>query len=542
MKCLFNLFSAFVGTMFFMPVNAAESAADYNVVPQPRSIAMQKGEAFVLSAGTKIIYPDGNAEMKRNAEFLAEYVKESTGLSLSLSTKGRSKCADIILALDKKVSGNESYKLIVSKKAVNLSGATSRGVFYGIQTLRKSLPLIQNAANVSLPAVIITDTPRFSYRGMMLDCARHYFPVDVVKEYIDLLALHNMNVFHWHLTEDQGWRIEIKKYPELTKIGSVRKKTVLGRNSTVFDNTPYGGYYTQDEAREIVRYAKERYITVIPEIDMPGHMLGALAAYPRLGCTGGPYEVSPLWGVFDDILCAGNDQTFDFVNGVLDELLDIFPSEYIHLGGDEAPKTRWKACPRCQQRIKDEHIMADGKMSAEDKLQGYFMTRVEKYLNSKGRKMIGWDEILEGNVDKSATIMSWRGMDGGLKASEMGHDVIMSPTTYAYFDYYQAKEQRNEPLLIGGYLPLSKVYSFEPVPDNLSDAAKKHIFGVQANLWTEYVTCKELIEYQVLPRMAAISEIQWIPSDKKNYDAFKQRLSRLTDIYRMYGLTFGKAE
>ena len=542
MKCLFNLFSAVVGALFCLPTTAAEGVADYHVVPLPRSVVMQKGDAFVLSADTKIVYPGGNAEMKRNAEFLAEYIKESTGLSLDLSTKSRSKMADISLALDKKVSGSEAYKLIVNKKGVTISGASSQGVFYGVQTLRKALPIVQNTVSLKLPAVIITDAPRFSYRGMMLDCARHYFPVSVVKEYIDLLALHNMNVFHWHLTEDQGWRIEIKKYPELTKIGSVRKKTVLGRNSNVFDDTPYGGFYTQDEAREIVRYAKERYITVIPEIDMPGHMLGALAAYPQLGCTGGPYEVSPLWGVFDDILCAGNDKTFDFVNGVLDELLDIFPSEYIHLGGDEAPKTRWKSCPKCQQRIKDEHLVADGKMSAEDKLQGYFMTRVEKYLNSKGRKMIGWDEILEGNVDKSATIMSWRGMEGGLKASEMGHDVIMSPNSYAYFDHYQAKDRQHEPLLIGGYLPLSKVYSFEPVPENLSDAAKQHIFGVQANLWTEYIAYKGLIEYQVLPRMAAISEIQWIPSNQKNYDAFKQRLARLMDMYRMYGFTVGKME
>ena len=374
MKCLFNLFSAVVGALFCLPTTAAEGVADYHVVPLPRSVVMQKGDAFVLSADTKIVYPGGNAELKRNAEFLAEYIKESTGLSLDLSTKSRSKMADISLVLDKKVSGSEAYKLIVNKKGVTISGASSQGVFYGIQTLRKALPIVQNTVSLKLPAVIITDAPRFSYRGMMLDCARHYFPVSVVKEYIDLLALHNMNVFHWHLTEDQGWRIEIKKYPELTKIGSVRKKTVLGRNSNVFDDTPYGGFYTQDEAREIVRYAKERYITVIPEIDMPGHMLGALAAYPQLGCTGGPYEVSPLWGVFDDILCAGNDKTFDFVNGVLDELLDIFPSEYIHLGGDEAPKTRWKSCPKCQQRIKDEHLVADGKMSAEDKLQGYFIS------------------------------------------------------------------------------------------------------------------------------------------------------------------------
>ena len=528
--------------MQFSNSYAADSIADYNVVPLPKSIVMQKGEPFVMSNTTNVVYPEGNDLMKRNAEFLVEYVKKSTGLTLTVTTKPQKKASNIILSLDKKAVGTEAYKIVVTKKSAVISGLTPNGVFYGIQTFRKSLPILSTAADVALPAATVTDSPRFSYRGMMLDCGRHFFPVDVVKEYIDLLALHGMNTFHWHLTEDQGWRIEIKKYPELTKIGSVRKHTVIGHNSPVYDDTPYGGFYTQEQAKEIVAYAKERYITVIPEIDMPGHMLGALASYPELGCTGGPYEVSPSWGVFDDILCAGKEKTFKFIEDVLDELIEIFPSEYIHLGGDEAPKTCWEKCSNCQQRIKDEHIVGDEKQSAEAKLQGYFVKRIEKYLNSKGRKIIGWDEILDADVNQSATIMSWRGMEGGLRASEMGHDVIMSPTTYAYFDYYQTKADTKSILLIGGYLPLSKVYSFEPVPATLSDNAKKHIFGVQANLWTEYLTCKGLVEYQVLPRMAAISEIQWINSDKKNYDNFVTRLPHLIDLYKLYGLTVAQYE
>lgn len=542
MKSLVTFVFSLICLMNANTIQAVTNVADYNVVPLPKSIVAQKGNPFILSDNTVIVYPDGNGLLKRNAEFLAEYVKKTTGLSLALSTKSVKKSPCIILNLDKKIAGSESYKISVSDKALSISGQTANGVFYGIQTIRKSLPILKEAAQVSMPEAIIQDTPRFPYRAMMFDCARHYFPLDVVKEYIDLLALHNMNTFHWHLTDDQGWRIEIKKYPELTKIGSVRKCTVIGHNSPVYDDTPYGGYYTQEDAKEIVQYAKERYITVIPEIDMPGHMLGALATFPELGCTGGPYDVSPTWGVFDDILCAGNEKTFKFVEDVLDEIIAIFPSQYIHLGGDEAPKTRWEKCPKCQQRIKDENIVSDSRQTAEDKLQGYFVKRIEKYLNGKGRKIIGWDEILDADVDKSATIMSWRGMEGGLRASEMGHDVIMSPTTYAYMDYYQTKETRYEPLLIGGYLPLSKVYSFEPVPDSLSANAKQHIFGVQANLWTEYITCRGLVEYQILPRMAAISEIQWIPSDKKNYDQFKSRLNHLMDIYKLYGMTVAGIE
>ncbi|MCK9343385.1 MAG: family 20 glycosylhydrolase, partial [Massilibacteroides sp.] len=368
----------------------------------------------------------------------------------------------------------------------------------------------------------------------------HFFPVKFVKQYIDMMALHGMNVFHWHLTDDQGWRIEIKKYPKLTEIGSVRLQTVLGRNSDIYDGKPYTGFYTQDDAREIVRYAAERYITVIPEIDMPGHMEAALTAYPELGCTGGPYQVIQEWGVFPDILCAGKENTFQFMEDVISELIDIFPAKYFHIGGDEAPKTRWQKCPDCQKRIKEQQIVADNKVSAEDKLQGYFTTRVEKFLNDHGRQLIGWDEILGSEVNQSATIMSWRGAEPGAVAARQGHDVIMTPTTYCYFDYYQTDNQRNEPLLIGGNVPIEKTYNFEPVDSTLTPEEAKHIIGAQANLWTEYIDAKQLVEYQVLPRMGALSEIQWIQPEKKNFEQFKSRLGNLVKIYDRYGWVYAR--
>jgi hexosaminidase len=517
---------------------AVDAEADYRVVPLPENIKISGGEPFNLTASVDIVYAQNDSLLKRNAGFLAEYIKKSVGLSLVIQSHSLKPEGNIILCIDKKIKGDEAYKIDINERNIVISGKTANGVFYGIQTLRKSLPIKQHAEIVVMPAAVITDSPRFAYRGMMLDVARHFFSVDFVKEYIDLLALHNMNTFHWHLTDDQGWRIEIKKYPLLTKVGAIRKHTTLGRNSSLDDGTPYGGFYTQQQAREIVEYAKERYITVIPEIDMPGHMLGALAAYPELGCTGGPYGVSGNWGVFDDILCAGNEKTYQFIQDVMDELIDIFPSKYIHLGGDEAPKQRWTTCPKCQSLIKNLGIKSDKECTAENRLQGYLVSRIEKYLNQKGRKIIGWDEILEGDVQKSATIMSWRGVDGGIKASRLGHDAIMTPVSYCYFDYYQTDKTWNEPLLIGGNLNMEKTYSYQPVPDSLSTAEKKHIIGVQGNLWTEYIVCPSLAEYQVLPRMAALSEVQWMQYDKKNYADFKQRLTRLLQVYKMYGLKY----
>ena len=510
----------------------AQTLADFNVVPLPQSCVAGKGKPFAL-AELEAICHDGGDDMRRNAMFLATWLKPILGrLATVTDKKVKGNC--ISLKINNKITEKEGYRITVGEHRVLVEGATPQGVFYGMQTLRKALPI--EGGNVQIPAVTVTDAPRFSYRGMHLVVARHFFDIDFVKQYIDMLALHHINTFHFHLTDDQGWRVEIKKYPRLTEEGAWRRRTVVGRNTGLYNWQRYGGFYTQEQIRDIVRYAQERYITIIPEIDMPGHMEAALAAYPSLGCTGGPYEVEPNWGVFDDILCAGREETFSFVEDVLDEIMALFPSEYIHIGGDEAPRTRWKACARCQQRISSEHLVGEGKKSAEDRLQGYFMKRVERYLNSKGRKAIGWDELLDCDVTPSTTIMSWRGAEGGLAASQLGHDVIMVPTSWFYFDYYQTPEDDwSKPLLIGGYVPLEKVYSFEPAPDSLSEEAKRHIIGLQANLWTEYVYAEELAEYQVLPRMGALAELQWMQPERKDYADYLLRQQRLNKLYAANG-------
>lgn len=506
--------------------------ANYNVVPQPQEITATDKGAFALTSATRIAYPEDNNLLKRDAQFLSDYLADVTALHLT-TTAAKVKNG-ITLRLNKKIANKEGYIITVSRQGVVIEGATEQGVFYGIQTLRKAIPADSTLTEATLPAAVISDAPRFGYRGMMLDCARHFFPIEFVKQYIDLIAMHNMNVFHWHLTDDQGWRIEIKRYPELAKIGSVRKRTVLGHNSDVYDTTPYGGYYTQDEAREIVAYAAERYITVIPEIDMPGHMIGALATYPGMGCTGGPYEVCPIWGVMDDVLCLGNEKTYRFCEDVLTELMDIFPAPYIHLGGDETPTRRWRDCPKCQALMARENLTLE-------KLQGYFTRRIENFVESKGRRIIGWDEILDGDISQSAVIMSWRGTEPGTRGAKLGHDVIMAPTSHAYFDYYQAPEgQWGEPFLIGGYLPIEKTYSLEPVPDDADAETASHIIGVQANLWTEYIDWPALVEYQVLPRMGALAEVQWLPRGKRNFDDYKVRQARMLPLYDAYGLTYAK--
>ena len=469
---------------------------------------------------------------------MLEYIQEMTQISVSSTVQDKKNVkGNISLSLNTKIANPEGYTITVDKKGVNIAGATPAAVFLGIQTLRKSLPIVKGETSVSLPFVNISDAPRFSYRGMHLDCARHFFPVQVVKDYIDMIALHGMNKFHWHITEDQGWRIEIKKWPKLTTVGAWRSGTVIGRNSILDDGIPHGGFYTQEECREIVKYAADRYITIIPEIDMPGHMLGALAAYPELGCTGGPYEVEHRWGVFADILCAGKEKTFQFVQDVLDEVIDIFPSEYIHIGGDESPRSRWKECPLCQKRIQDEGIKAENGQSKEDRLQGYFTKRVEKYLASKGKRIIGWDELLGCDVDQSATIMSWRGAEPGAKGAKLGHDVIMTPNAALYFDYYQTKDTWSEPLSIGGCSTVEDVYKFEPVAADLTPEQSKHILGAQANLWGEYAVYPTFVQYQVLPRMAALAEVQWLQPQDKNFEEFKERVTRLREIYRLHHWT-----
>lgn len=527
----------------FSIYNSNGQTVSYSVIPAPQMVNTAGQESFHLKENTTIVYPKGDELLKRNAEFLSEYIGQATGKALAIRTYTKERKANntIILALDPTVKNKEGYILTTTSKGIRISGQTANGVFYGIQTLRKAIPANAQKAEISLPAGEIKDEPRFSYRGMHLDVCRHFYPVEFVKRYIDLLALHNMNTFHWHLTEDQGWRIEIKKYPELTEIGSIRNKTVIGKaGSGKYDNTPYGGFYTQEQAKEIVKYAQERFITVIPEIDLPGHMLAALAAYPELGCTGGPYEVCPDWGIFDDVLCIGNDKTLPFLEDVLAEIIEIFPSKYIHIGGDEAPRTRWKECTKCQARIKNEGLKADKDHTAEDRLQTFCMTRIEKFLNGKGRQIIGWEEILKGDVAPNATVMSWRGIQSGIKAAQMGHDVIMVPKDHCYFDYYQAKDTKQEPLAIGGFVPVENVYNLNPVPAELTPEQQKHILGAQANLWSEYIPTTQQVEYMVLPRMAALSEALWTQPQSKDYESFLQRLPWLVKLYQRDGFNYAK--
>lgn len=512
--------------------------ADYQVIPMPHEIVAAQGSPFVLKSGVKILYPEGNAQMQRNAELLAEYLKTATGKDFAVEAGTEGKNA-IVLALGVDNKNPEAYELKVAGEGVTVKGATEAGVFYGIQTLRKSLP-VAVGANISLPAVDIKDAPRFAYRGAHFDTSRHFFTVDEVKTYIDMLALHNMNRMHWHFTEDQGWRIEIKKYPKLTEIGSKRSETVIGKNSGKYDGVPHEGFYTQEEAKEIVKYAAERFITVIPEIDIPGHMQAALASYPELGCTGGPYEVWKMWGVSEDVLCIGNDQSLKFLEDVFAELIEIFPSEYIHIGGDECPKVRWAQCPKCQARIKQLGLKSDAKHTKEERLQSYVISHIEKFLNEHGRQIIGWDEILEGGLAPNATVMSWRGEGGGIEAAKQHHDVIMTPNTYLYFDYYQSKDTDNEPLAIGGYLPVERVYSYEPMPKSLTPDEQKYIKGVQANLWTEYIPTFSHAQYMVLPRWAALAEVQWSAPEKKDYANFLSRLPRLIQWYDAEGYNYAK--
>ena len=520
----------------------AEKEANYQVIPLPQEVSLTQENPFKLNENVLIAYPENNALLQRNAEFLSEYIQQATNYAPKTKAivAGEQVKNAIVLGLDPGIANKEGYVLTTTPEGISINGQTENGVFYGIQTLRKSIPAEAKGATILIPAGEIKDEPRFSYRGMHLDVGRHFFPKEFMKKYIDLLALHNMNTFHWHLTDDQGWRIEIKKYPKLTEIGSQRSRTVIGRNTQEYDNTPYGGFFTQEEAKEIVKYAQERYITVIPEVDLPGHMLAALAAYPEMGCTGGPYEVCPRWGIFEDVLCIGNDQTMQFLEDVMSEIIEIFPSKYVHIGGDEAPRTRWEKCPKCQARIKAEGLKADKNHTAEDRLQSYCMTRIEEFLNSKGRQIIGWDEILEGDVAPNATVMSWRGMEGGIKAAQLGHDVIMTPTSFCYFDYYQTADTKDEPLGIGGYVPIEKVYSLEPVPAALTEEQSKHILGAQANLWTEYIHSSEHVEYMILPRMAALAEVQWTQPEKKDFKDFTKRLARLMKFYQRDGFNYAK--
>ena len=519
----------------------------YSVIPYPNSLVQEDG-TFVFNKKTKMIctssLDSASQEVVRNFSALLNNV---AGLKTECIVDEEKSDKNIVFFdLDTSIA-DEGYSLDIDPSKIIIKASSAAGFYYAVQSLKQLLPIAVYGDKESVsvekwevPCAHIDDAPRFSYRGMHLDVARHFFSVDEVKRYIDLLAMHKLNVFHWHLTDDQGWRIEIKKYPKLTEIGSIRKYTMVEKNFDQYDNTPYGGYYTQDQIRDIVNYAKERFITIIPEVDLPGHMVAALASYPSLGCTGGPYEVQGVWGVHPDVLCAGKEETYEFVTDVLSEVIELFPSRYIHIGGDECPKDRCKKCPLCQARIRKLGLKTDKEHTAEERLQSYFMTRVEKFLNENNRQIIGWDEILEGGAAPNATVMSWRGTDGGVQAAKLRHNVVMTPNTYLYFDYYQSEDTQTEPLAIGSYVPLERVYDFEPVPDTLDNDSKKYILGAQANLWTEYISDFKQVEYMLLPRLDALSEVQWTQPENKNWVNFLDRLQHNIQVYDLKGYNYGK--
>jgi hexosaminidase len=511
--------------------------AEFPVVPLPASITPMPG-SLPLTALSRIAVSDPNdRELRDLAASTARSLRADAGLALSVASDpaGTTAAGTVALRLSADASpGPEGYRLVVSPSGVTIDASAHAGLFYGVQTLRQLLPADASPRDAArtIPAVTIVDEPRFSYRGMHLDVGRHLFPVAFIKRYIDLMAMYKMNTFHWHLTEDQGWRIEIAKYPRLTEVGSCRRETILEKNFDPYvgDGTPYCGYYTQDEIREIVAYAAERYVTVMPEIEMPGHSVAALAAYPELACTDGPFEVFTRWGVTEDIYCP-KEETFGFLEDVLTEVMALFPSRYIHIGGDEAPKARWKESDVAQAVIRREGL-AD-----ESALQSYFVRRIERFLSAHGRQLVGWDEILEGGLAPEATVMSWRGMEGGIEAARQGHDVIMTPGSHVYFDYYQG-DPAFEPLAIGGFSPIDRVYAFEPVPEELTPEEARHVLGAQGNVWTEYMATSDYVEYMVFPRLLALSEVVWSPKDTRNWDGFAARLPAQFRRLDRYGVNY----
>jgi hexosaminidase len=505
-----------------------EPAKEIIILPQPVEIHAQDGRFIISGENTKIFTDQWEENYYQAMDLL------KTIWPQEIQAGESEKKSDILIQYDANLSA-EAYELTISPKQIKILCADSSGAYYAVQSLSQILlqgDIIKEKTHI--PCVKIKDSPRFAYRGMHLDVCRHFFTVDEVKNYLDIMGAHKFNRFHWHLTEDQGWRIEIKKYPRLTEIGAYRPETVIGKNTGEYDSTPHGGFYTQDDIREIVAYAHQNCIEVIPEIEMPGHSLAALAAYPELGCTGGPYEVAKTWGVFDDVYCAGNDKTMAFMKGALDEVIELFPGEYIHIGGDECPKTRWETCPRCQWRMKT-HKLAD-----EHELQSWFIQEIEHYLNNKGKRIIGWDEILEGGLAENATVMSWRGEAGGIEAAESGHDVIMSPNNECYFDHYQAEPIDNEPFAIGGMTTVEDVYHYEPIPEELDAEFAHHILGVQANLWSEYIPTESHLQYMMLPRATALAEVLWTSKDNKDYDRFLTSIEIMKSVYDENGWNYAK--
>ena len=569
MKRLFLFSTLFI--FLFSSVSADKvTAAKYDIIPLPKEVkVMCTGfdQMFAIEDGNGISYDASNAECTRIAQFLQEWVKEEADLKLQLTPddknakiklrlvspaapKGKKSKKPVALTDQQK----ESYTMKVTEKGIELTAYEPVGLFRAAQTLRKSLPE-KNGLGLIMPFAEITDQPRFSYRGVLLDCGRHFFSVEFIKQFLDVMALHGCNQFHWHLTEDQGWRFEVKALPDLAKKGSVREKTVIGPSRMrIYDNIPYGGYYTQEECRDVVKYAAERYINVVPEIDMPGHMQSALAVYPNLGCTGGPYVVAPHWGVMREVLCGGNPETLTFLKTVFGELCDVFPSPYIHIGGDECPKERWQKCPKCQAKIKELGLTDESKVaveggdnrgsqdgrSPENKLQSYINHEIEQFLASRGRSLIGWDEILAGGLSEGAIVMSWRGTKGGVAAAKQKHRVIMSPNVFAYLDHPQLKDYGKQPRTTDSYIvSCSKIYSFEPlVPEELSGEEGDYILGYQGNLWTEQVAYPEHALYQLLPRLASMCEVQWCNPEQKDFEGWKKRLPQLKKLYDKMGLVY----
>ena len=515
MKTLMGLAGLTMAGFMLLSCNTEVKEANYQIIPLPQEISvMDQAAPFILSNGTKIMYPEGNEKMQKNAEFLASYIKDLTGKSLAVQagTDGKG----IILQLGGNAENPEGYQLKVTSDQVVISGPTEAGVFYGIQTLRKSIPVAQGV-DIALPAVEINDYPRFSYRGAMLDVSRHFFPVDSVKRFIDMLALHNINRFHWHLSEDQGWRIEIKSRPELTEIGSKRAETVIGHNSGKYDGKPYGGFFTQEEAKEIVAYAAERHITVIPEIDMPGHMLAAVSNYEGVSCfneTG--------WGsVFSSPVCPGKDSALEFCKNIYAELIALFPYKYVHIGGDEVEKTNWKKCPDCQKRMHDNNL------KTEEELQSWFIHDMERFFNGKGKEMIGWDEIIEGGLSKTATVMWWRSWvkDAATKATAQGNPVIFTPNGQFYLDYAEDKNS------------MASIYNLDTT-DNLTPEQQSLILGVQGNIWCEWIPSNARMQYMAIPRLLAIAELGWSKPEQKDWNAFKQRLSDQFERLNIMGINY----
>ena len=481
-------FSKFVALLMATLCAVSVSARELNILPQPTSVTIEAEGDYMVTAKSRIVAAEGLCNpAERFAEDMMRYFGAKKPMQISKRGKG------ITLNTDSTLHA-EGYTMTISKEGINIVGGSEAGVYYALQTLRQ----IVVTNNGLVPYGVIKDEPTFSYRGAHLDVCRHFMSVEEVKEYIDILAAHKLNRLHWHLTDDQGWRIEIKAYPELTEKGSIRKETLIGHGLEPkwWDGTPHGGFYTQEEIKEVVKYAEERYIVIVPEIEMPGHAQAALHAYPWLGCQEQEVDVWTMWGVTPEVLCAGKESTYTFLENVLSEVVELFPSELIHIGGDECPKDRWKVCEHCQAKMKSEGL------ENEEQLQGYLVTRIEKFLNTKGRRIIGWDEILEGGVTPSSTVMAWRGAKIGAYAAEHGHEVVMAPLPICYFDFYQTESREGEGLRIGGHINFEKVYSWDPL-EGISEEARKNIIGVQCNLWSEYLKDIKMVEGQLLPRLGA---------------------------------------